>query len=142
MNGYALLADAIVFFHLAYIAFAILGQVAIVVGWLFGWRWIRNSWFRFIHLAMVVVVAVEASIDYQCPLTTWEIELREAAGQRLLPGGVEVEGISFIGRMLRNTMFVDVSWAAELNWAYYLAAGVVLATLVLVPPRLRSIKAP
>lgn len=141
MNGYAVLADIIVFIHLAYILFAVGGQLAILVGWPLGWGWIRNPWFRFIHLAMVGVVALEALFGVACPLTTWEGGLREAAGQVILEGGVEVEGISFIGRLLRNTLFVDVSWAAEVRWGYYIAAGIVAATLLLVPPRFRRASA-
>src|SRR5450755_163295 len=85
---YALLADCLVVIHLAYISFVIFGQLAIMVGWPLGWRWIRNPWFRITHLIMILIVALEAVVQFKCPLTTWEENLRVAAGQMDAAGNV------------------------------------------------------
>jgi hypothetical protein len=131
MNGYALLADGLVVIHLAYIFFVIFGQIAIMIGWPLGWRWIRNPWFRLTHLVMILIVALEAVIQFKCPLTTWEENLRELAGQ-------DVEKLDFIAGLLRNLLMFDNTWDDFLNYSYYVVAGIVVATIFLVPPCFRK----
>ena len=131
MSVYALLADVLVGIHLAYCSFVVFGQLAIMIGWPLGWNWIRNPWFRVAHLAMILIVAFEAVIDFECPLTTWERDLRTLAGQ------AADEDMSFVGRLLRSVMFFDNSWESVLHMCYYGIAAVVVATVILVPPRFR-----
>ena len=131
--GYAFLADAIVALHGLYVGFVVVGELLIVAGLLFRWRWVRNPWFRVVHLLAIAAVAAEAIAHYPCPLTTWEYQLRELAGQH---GGTE----SFMGRIV-HFLFLDGNdpWP---EWVYeYMHIGfgvLVLLTLVLVPPRWRS----
>ncbi len=61
----------------------IAGQLLILAGWWRGWFWVRNTWFRFVHLATNVVVVLLAWLGRPCPLTIWERDLRRAAGQAL-----------------------------------------------------------
>ena len=76
------------------------------------------------------IVAVEGACGVLCPLTVWEAELRQRAGQ--YPGEE-----SFVGRILRSVLFVDVpQWA--LNASYVVFGVIVLGTLFLVPPRRRG----
>jgi len=53
----------------AYISYVVLGQLAILVGIVRRWQWIRNPWFRWTHLLMILVVAWEAVQGITCPLT-------------------------------------------------------------------------
>lgn len=125
---YAAIADLLVSLHFAYIAFAVGGELLILVGALLRWGWVRNLAFRIAHLCSVVLVAVEASIGVPCPLTEWEYRLRELAGQR-----VEAH-ISFIARIVRRIIFYDFpAWAFLV--AYLGFAALVAATFVLVRPR-------
>src|SRR5579884_4026965 len=78
---YGLLADLVVAVHVAYVSFVVLGQLAILVGILARWRWVRNRWFRVAHLIAILIVAAEAALDITCPLTDWEDRLRHLAGQ-------------------------------------------------------------
>ena len=135
MSFYGFLADVIVGIHLAYVSYAVFGQLAIFIGWPLGWRWIRNPWFRITHLIMILVVALEATVEFECPLTTWENDLRIAAGQRV--AGAEAPDAGFIGGLMRRVMFFDSSWWRFLNTCYIIAGLIVLATLFLVPPRFR-----
>lgn len=140
VNIYAFLADAISAVHLVYVSFVVFGQLVIMIGWPLGWRWIRNPWFRMLHLAMILVVAVEAVVDYECPLTTWEFELRRLAEPELLEHvqPADLQDRSFVGRLVGSLMFFDEKWGDVLTYSYYVVAGIVLATLFLVPPRFRK----
>jgi Protein of Unknown function (DUF2784) len=145
VNIYEILADVTVAVHLAYMGYVVFGQLLILIGWPLRWGWIRNRWFRLSHLAMVLIVAFETVVGWRCPLTTWEEQLREAVGQvvpdrwedgHLFTG--EVEGISFTGRLLRRVQFAGDLCPQNINTIFYVAAGIIVATVFLVPPRLRK----
>ena len=86
------------------------------------WRWIRNPWFRYAHLAAIGFVALEAIIGMACPLTAWEDALR---------GGGEAG--SFVGRWVRRLLYYHApGWA--FTAAYLAWAGATVLTLRLVPP--------
>jgi hypothetical protein len=120
---YHFLANVIVAIHVGYVGFVVFGQLAIWLGLLLRWRWVRNPWFRWIHLAMMTIVGLEAGLNVTCPLTTWEADLRgQAAGE------------SFLGRLLHNLIFVDLP-PAILTSMHITFALLVIATFVLAPPR-------
>jgi hypothetical protein len=123
---YAVLADALVAVHLALALFIVVGQLVIWLGLLLGWNWVRNPWFRWSHLAVMAIVGLEAIFGMACPLTTWEDELREAAG-------VTVMGGTFIGRAIHYVLFYDVD-TTILNVAHIVFALLVIGTFVLAPP--------
>jgi hypothetical protein len=124
----ALLADAVVVLHFVYVSFAVGGEILILAGGLLGWRWVRNLPFRLVHLAAVVLVAVEALLGVVCPLTDWEFRLRELAGQQ-----VERQ-LSFVARLVRAIIFYDLpSWVFTV--AYVGFAMLVAGSMLLLPPR-------
>jgi hypothetical protein len=124
---YRFLADAAVVAHVAYVAFVVLGLVAILIGVARRWRWVRNFWFRSIHFLMILVVVVQAIFGVICPLTTLENYLREEAGQTVYCG-------SFIGYWAHELIFYSgPPWVFTL--CYCLFGAGVLATLVLAPPQ-------
>ncbi|MBV9121933.1 MAG: DUF2784 domain-containing protein [Planctomycetes bacterium] len=126
---YGYLADLVVAVHLAFMAYIILGQLVIWIGAALGWSWVRNPWFRLLHLGAIVIVAVEAIFGVRCPLTVWENTLRGWAGQ-------EVDGATFVGRLLHNILFHPLpSWIY--TTCYISFALLVLGTLFVIPPRLR-----
>lgn len=127
MNLYSVLADVVVFVHAAYVSFVVLGLVAILIGCVLRWRWVRNLWFRVVHLVMIGVVVVESLLDITCPLTTLENNLRRTAGET-------ARGESFVGRWVHDLLFYDAPpWAFTV--AYCLFGAVVLATFVIAPPK-------
>jgi hypothetical protein len=129
--GYALLADLLVLVHLLFVCFVIGGLVAIVVGAVRRWGWVRHPVFRLCHAAAIVIVAADAVAGVLCPLTEWEYALRDRAGQ------IVQSDISFMGRLVRGVLFYEApTWA--FTAAYVLFALVVIATLILVPPRWRK----
>jgi hypothetical protein len=127
MDTYRFLADLVVAGHFAYVAFVVVGMAAILAGIALRWSWVRNFWFRTVHLLMIGVVVAESLCGVVCPLTTWEDRLREADGESAAPG-------SFIGRWAHELLFVDAPpW---LLTTCYVAFGLaVLAVFILAPPR-------
>ena len=127
MTLHRFLADLVAVVHFAYVAFVVLGWVAILVGLARRWGWVRNFWFRMIHLLLIAVVVAEALGGVVCPLTTWERELRVLAGQQGQPG-------SFVGRLVSAVLFYDLpEWVFRVLHCLFGAA--VLLTLILAPPR-------
>jgi hypothetical protein len=127
---YSVLADVIVGVHIAYVAFIVLGLLAIVVGIIRQWQWVRNSSFRLAHLVAITIVALEALLGIACPLTVWEDRLRVMAGEH-------ATGNDFIGRCLHHVIFYQFA-PGVFTLCYAGFALLVLATLVLAPPRWRS----
>jgi polyferredoxin len=117
-----LLADALLVFHFLIAGFIVSGLILVWIGALAGWRWIRDPWFRYLHLAAIVFVAAEALLGYACPLTLWE---------DLLRGGARPE--SFVGGWLQRLLFYNApEWLFTTLYAAWAAAT--LLTLRLVPP--------
>src|SRR5262245_36576837 len=98
---YSLLADLLVAIHVGYVCYVVVGQLLIWLGLARRWGWVRNPWFRWTHLLAIVVVSLEAVMNWPCPLTVWEGQLRGAAGQ-------EVSDQSFLGRLLHHLIFVPL----------------------------------
>jgi polyferredoxin len=129
---YRLAADGVVIFHAGYVLFVIVGQLLILLGILRKWGWIRNIWFRGLHLVAIAVVVAESLCGVTCPLTTLEKHLREEAGQ------VSYQG-DFIADLVHDFLFMrGEPWMFTL--AYSLFGLLVLATFVAVPPRWRGKK--
>lgn len=130
MVVYRLLADLIVVIHFSYVLFVILGLVLTLAGGWLGWNWVRNRWFRWIHLGMISVVVLEAWCGITCPLTTWENALREKAGDQTYQG-------DFIAAWVHEAVFFETEpWVMTLVHTSFGAA--VVASLLLVPPARRK----
>ncbi|MBD3672464.1 MAG: DUF2784 domain-containing protein [Planctomycetaceae bacterium] len=74
---YRLAADSLVVVHFGFICFVILGGLLAV-------RW---NWVILLHLPAVVWGMLIEFYGWICPLTPWENQLREAAGQGGYEGG-------------------------------------------------------
>jgi hypothetical protein len=121
-----LVADALLVAHFAVAAFIVAGLVAVWLGAMLGWRWVRNPWFRYLHVGAIGFVAAEALAGIACPLTVWE---------DLLRGGVRPE--SFVARWVQRLLYYRApEWV--FTAAYVLWTLATLLTLWLVPPRRRA----
>jgi hypothetical protein len=127
MTLYRLLADLVVVLHCAFVAFVVGGMAAILAGIVLRWRWVRNFWFRAVHVLMIAVVVAESLCGIFCPLTEWENRLLEL-------GGETHDSRSFIGRWVHRLIFVDASPTA-LTICYCLFGLAVLLALIFAPPR-------
>lgn len=122
----AVLADLILLVHFAFVLFVVGGVPLVWIGAARGWSWVRNFWFRVLHLAAIVFVAAEALAGVWCPLTVWEDALRGTRSE-----------LSFIARWVRRLLFYDFpQWV--FTTAYVVFALVVAATWWFVRPRWRE----
>ncbi|XOV83505.1 MAG: DUF2784 domain-containing protein [bacterium] len=121
-----LVADAILIVHAVIVAFVVIGQLAIMVGWIRRWPWVRWFWLRLLHLCTIAFVVVQTWLGQLCPLTIWEQQLRSAAGET-------VHSESFVEFWLSRVLFYDLPW-----WVFVVAysafAALVLATWWFLPP--------
>lgn len=86
-HTYRLLADAVLFAHLAVVVFMVVGLVLVLVGNVQHWRWVNSLLFRVAHLVAVGVVVIQAWLGELCPLTILESWLREQAGEAAYAAG-------------------------------------------------------
>lgn len=122
-----LFADGLLIIHTLFVGFVVLGLVAIYAGYWLNWNWVRNRKFRIIHLLAIAVVVAQAWLGVICPLTIWEMALREAAGTTAYSG-------SFIQYWLQKLLY----WQAP-DWVfivvYTVFGGLVLASWYSVRPK-------
>jgi hypothetical protein len=120
------LADVVLAVHFGFVAFVVGGFALILVGVLRRWAWVRNPAFRWIHLAAIGFVALEALAGIACPLTVWEDLLRRgAAGES-----------SFVGRWVARLLYWDLPpWI--FTAVYVLFAAAVAYVMRRHPPQVR-----
>ena len=124
---FVLAADALLFSHALFVLFVVSGLVLILIGKPLGWAWVRNPWFRIAHLAAIGVVVIQSWLGVICPLTTWEMALRERAGEAAYSG-------SFIAHWLDALLYYQApAWVFTV--CYTLFAGAVVASWFWVRPR-------
>ncbi len=92
MNWYLIAADALLILHGMFVIFVVAGLGLVVIGGLRQWQWVRNPWFRLAHLAAIGIVVLQSWAGQICPLTTWEMALRERAGQQATRAALSVTG--------------------------------------------------
>jgi len=111
--AYLLVADALLVLHVFVIIFVVFGLLSIIIGKLLSWPWVRNPWFRWLHLATISVVVVESWLGMICPLTTWEMVLREKAGDQVYAG-------SFITHWLETIYFFSApGWVFAISYTAF-----------------------
>lgn len=116
-------ADLLLVLHFAIVAFIVGGLILTWVGGALGWAWVRNAWFRYLHLGAIGYVALQGIIGMTCPLTVWEDALRG-----------EASGESFVGRWVRYFLYYRApEWVFTAIYVAWTAAT--LVTLRLVPVR-------
>ena len=130
MNSSALFtiaADIVLFLHVLVIIFNVFGLVLIFVGNALNWYWIRNPWFRLIHLFTICFVVLLSWLSFICPLTSIEMELRTRAGDITYPG-------SFISHWLESILYYQAPpWVFVVSYTIF--GALVIMSWFLVRPR-------
>ncbi|WP_144982543.1 DUF2784 domain-containing protein [Halomonas sp. C22] len=125
-----LLADAVLLLHVLFVAFVVPGLLAIYLGGILGWRWVRHRRFRLVHLGAIGYVVVQAWLGAVCPLTTLEMALRAEAGSATYAG-------SFIQHWLQRLLYYTApEWVFVA--VYTLFGSLVLASWWVVRPVARQ----
>ena len=124
---YSLAAETLLITHVVFVIFVVLGLIVILVGRFRFWQWVRNPWFRSVHLLAVAIVVLQSWFAVICPLTIWEMQLRSKAGEFAYQG-------SFITHWLNELLYYQApSWL--FIFAYTVFGGMVLCSWFLVRPR-------
>ena len=124
---YGFAADALLFIPLLFVVFIIAGLLLTFAGKLFAWPWVRNPWFRFLHLIGIGVVVIQSWLGVLCPLTHWESALRAIAGEDGYDG-------SFISHWMATLLYYHApEWVFIV--AYTLFGSLVALAWLWVRPR-------
>ncbi|WP_203301432.1 DUF2784 domain-containing protein [Marinobacter sediminum] len=124
---YVVLADSLLVLHVAFVAYVVLGLLAIYLGHFLNWSWVRNVWFRTTHLIAIGIVVVQSWLGVICPLTTWEMALRSRAGDASYEG-------SFIQHWLHAILYFSApEWVFILSYSVF--GGLVLLSWFIIRPR-------
>lgn len=81
-----LLADSVLLLHSLFVVFIAGGLLLVLIGKWRGWHWVTNPWFRLIHLLGIGAVVLQSWAGVVCPLTTWEMALRQHTGEVVYRG--------------------------------------------------------
>jgi hypothetical protein len=121
-----MIADVILMVHALFVAFVVMGLVLTLVGGYLGWSWVRNFYFRLLHLLAIGFVVIQSWLGGICPLTRWEYMLRAKAGGEVYSG-------SFIAHWLHRLLYFDAPpWVFGL--CYTLFGALVLASWWWIAP--------
>ncbi|MEH6575693.1 MAG: DUF2784 domain-containing protein [Amphritea sp.] len=124
---FPLLADLVLLLHVLFVAFVVFGLVLIFVGNACHWLWVRNPWFRLIHLLTITVVVIQTWLGNLCPLTRLEMMLREQGGDTVYSG-------TFIAHWLEALLYYQApGWAFAI--VYTVFGAVVIGSWYWVRPR-------
>lgn len=125
---YLLAADAVLLMHVSFVAFVVVGLVLILAGRVMAWGWVRNWWFRVIHLAAIGVVVLQSWLGVICPLTELEMYLRGKAGDATYAG-------SFVSYWLEAILYYRApAWVFAVSYTAF-GAIVVLSWIWVRPQR-------
>jgi hypothetical protein len=120
-------ADLVLLLHVLLVAFVVFGLLLILTGKVRDWAWVRNPWFRVLHLLAIGVVVVQSWFGALCPLTEFEMALRSQAGDTVYAG-------TFISHWLETILYYQAP-----AWVFvvcYTAFGlVVIGSWFWVKPR-------
>ncbi|MEH6551675.1 MAG: DUF2784 domain-containing protein [Pseudomonadales bacterium] len=97
-----LAANMLLTLHVLFVIFVVAGLILIYIGHLTQWSWVKNPWFRIVHLIGIVIVVLQSWIGVLCPLTTWEMALRKKAGAEAYTG-------SFIQHWLQSLLYYSAA---------------------------------
>jgi hypothetical protein len=114
---YVLAADILLIIHVLFVVFVVVGLLLIFIGKVQQWQWVRWPWLRVAHLVGIGIVVVQSWLGVICPLTIWEMMLREKAGEAVYVG-------SFISHWLSTLLYYQAP-----DWVFvvvYTAFGAVV----------------
>ncbi|MGW8195358.1 MAG: DUF2784 domain-containing protein [Desulforhopalus sp.] len=129
---YVLSADVVLLLHLFFASFVVIGLLCIPLGKFCRWSWVRNPVFRITHMTAIGVVALQAWLGLNCPLTILEKMLRVQAGAAAYRG-------SFISHILESILYYRLpDWVFALCYSVVFVAAVAFWIWVRPRPMMKS----
>jgi hypothetical protein len=126
---YLLAADVVLLLHVSFVVFVVVALVLILAGRAMAWHWVRNWWFRVIHLAAIGVVVLQSWLGVICPLTRLEMHLRGKVGDATYAG-------SFVSHWLEAILYYRApAWVFALCYTAF--GAIVLLSWIWVRPQRR-----
>lgn len=116
----SVLADVMLWLHVAIILFNLFGLVAIPVGAARGWAFVRIFWWRTLHLMLLAVVALQALFGRACLLTIWQSDLLREAGKTTAT-------VPLIERWVASAIYWPLPF-----WAFIVLYGVIFIYALLL----------
>lgn len=124
---FMLAADAILLLHVLVVIFNVFGLILIFIGNVLKWFWVRNPWFRLLHILAIGTVVLLSWLNFICPLTSIEMELRTHAGDVVYSG-------TFISHWLESILYYQAPpWVFVT--AYTMFGLLVVVSWFLIRPR-------
>ncbi len=124
---YQTLADLVLLLHAMFVVFVVAALLLTIVGGYRRWQWVRNWWFRVVHLVSIAVVVAQSWAGLICSLTSLEMWLRGQAGSEQYDGG-------FIQYWLQRFLYYDApAWVFVT--AYTVFGLLVVITWLRFPPK-------
>lgn len=125
---YLFLSDAVLVIHALCITFILGGLVMIFLGAGLKWQWVKNFWFRSLHLATITLVVLQSWMETICPLTTLEMYFREK-------GGHTTYRETFVAYWLHELLFYEAPfWVFSICYTIFGLA--VLGAWLFIPPKI------
>ena len=72
-----LFSEIILFIHFLIFLFITLSFILIPVGYFQKWKWVKNKYYRSMHLILMGIISIETILGFMCPLTILENYLRD-----------------------------------------------------------------
>jgi len=127
---YQNLADVVLVLHSLFVIFVVIALLLTIVGGYRQWLWVRNWWFRIVHLVSIAIVVTQSWVGLLCPLTSLEMWLLGQAG------GAQYDG-SFIQYWLEYFLYYNApEWVFVV--VYTIFGLFVIITWVRFPPQKQS----
>ena len=71
-----LFSEIVLLFHFCIFLFMVLSFFLIPLGYYQKWEWVKNKYYRLIHLILMGIIFIETTLGFICPLTILESFLR------------------------------------------------------------------
>ena len=72
-----LFSEIILLLHLLIFLFITLSFILIPIGYFQKWEWVKNKYYRSIHLILMGIISIETILGFMCPLTILENYFRD-----------------------------------------------------------------
>lgn len=124
-------ANLITVVHFLMVAWAVLALPITMIGLARHARFARGFWFRTIHLVFILFVVGETVLGVECPLTTWERDLRAIDGRDLH----EVDDQPWLAQAAHNAFLFRGKTIADMLPYYLMFGSVLVLVFIFAPPR-------